>query len=1025
MKKHPTLTIQRIGQFTQRFLEQIRPQRVPLDVAMAGPVGRIPHAEVCGLDFHPVEGKVTLKPSWATFWFRLKGEIPESWRDQPVDLLFHGRSEALLWIDGKPAQGLNYEGGLPGDVGSRTDARLPEGLVRGGHVELEVEAACNTLAGATDDDRYPFSGAELALFDQEAWDIFHDLFVPSEYLARLLELNNPGMPWLGSHAPERLTAWQGYLLERMNDICNAGDAGDRSTWPAIREILKEIYSHKNASYTHEISALGHCHIDTAWLWPLAETKRKCARSFSSALAYMKRYPEYKFACSQAQQYQWIKEFYPSIYEGIKAAVKRGQWIPVGGTWVEPDCNIPSGESLVRQFLYGKRFFREEFGWDCQEFWNPDVFGYSGALPQIIRGVGSKYFLTQKLFWNQFNKPQHQNFLWRGIDGSEVLTHFPPTESYNAMTYEKLFTDLLAHESGFCDHDRANEGMLLYGFGDGGGGPTPHMLEVIRRAADFQGVARTQPRDSLTFFKRLEKRMRSTPVVVGELYLELHRGTYTTQAANKLGNRRGETLLRSAEMLGAVASRTSGFAYPSSDLERLWKLLLLNQFHDILPGSSITEVHEQSRADYALIEQEVQSLIGAAAESLGGAPREPRALINVCGWERRGLVETPTAPFSTSQKSWRETYLSPVSIPSCGMAPVDAAPTPDDRAEVAATDRGFVLENRFLRAEFSPEGRIVSLIEKSCNRQVLAEGDVANRLVLFEDRPVSSEAWDVEVFHLEKPLSYPAASKARILERGPLRSGLEFSYVFGPSTMIQRVLLAADCAHLEFDCEVEWQHRKQFLKVEFPVQIQSQEATYEIQFGSVKRPTHANTSLDMAQFEVSAHHWIDLSEPGFGVSLLTDSKYGYGVQGNVMRISLLRGTGHPDPTADLGHHAFRYALYPHPQTLVEAEVVRRAYEFGTPWIFAGEEATRQSWFSVDSPHLVIDTVKKAEDSDDLIVRLYECHGARGEAVLSTSLPCRNARLTNLLEEPGEPLTVNSGKIPLAFQPFQILTVALEC
>lgn len=1023
MLKHASITIQRINQFTQRFQKLVRKERFPLNVEIAGPVGRISHTEAQTLDFQPLQGNKFLEPLWATFWFRLRGEIPETWRDKKIDLLFHCRSEALLWIDGKPIQGLNYEGVFPGEGACRIDARLPEGLVQSGSIFMEVEAACNVLKGASGDNRYLFSGAELALFDQDAWDTYFDLFIPSQYLNRLLRINKLGMPWLGYHVPGHLSAWDGYLLERMNDICNVGDPDDRSTWPAVRSIITEIYSHKNATYAHEISALGHCHIDTAWLWPLAETKRKCARSFSTALSYMKRYPEYKFACSQAQQYQWMKDDYPAIYAEIKEAIKRGQWIPVGGTWIEPDCNIPSGESLVRQFLHGKRFFREEFNWDCKEFWNPDVFGYSGALPQIIRGAGIEFFLTQKLFWNQINKPQYQNFLWRGIDGSEVLTHFPPAESYSAMTYEKLFSDLLSHEAGMVDHDRLNEGLLLYGLGDGGGGPTTQMLEVLRRVADFQGVPRTEQRDSQTFFHRLKKRLRSVPVIEGELYLELHRATYTTQAANKLGNRRGETLLRNAEMLSSVAGALRPFIYPAADLDRLWKLLLLNQFHDILPGSSIHEVHEQSRNDYRHIEDEAGKIIKQSAHQIVENIPNKISIINTCGWTRRGLLEIPQLPGINCQKSWSGTYLTHVSAPTCGTANLEEAPLPFTPCTITETNSGFSLENNYLQAQFLKDGQLTSLIEKSTRRETVADGQTANRLVLFEDRPLSNDAWDVEIYHLEKPLSYPSANQVRVIEQGPIRSGLEFSYSFGDSTLIQRVFLSAESRQLDFDCEVNWHHRKQFLKVEFPVLVHAPEATYEIQFGHVKRPTHFSTSHDMARFEVCAHRWIDLGEPGFGVSLMTDCKYGYSVHDNVMRISLLRGAEYPDPTADIGHHHFSYAIYPHVGSFVEAEVVRRAYEFNTPWITTAGSTTSQSWLTVDSPHLIIDTVKKAEGSDNLIVRLYECHGTHGTGFLLTTLPFSRAVSTNLLEETESALAIQDGKIPLSYKPFQILTVML--
>ena len=965
-----------------------------------------------------------MKPLWATYWIKLAGTAPLAWRSLPVDVLFHGESEALLWVDGEPFQGLNYEADSLFNDGGRIEARLPREIVRRGKIELEIEAACNGLNGSQGSDHYAFKGAELALFDQEAWDLFHDLLVPTQYVRSLVFENRSGQPWRGHHVSGNLSAWEGFLVEKLNEICNAADPKDRGTWKRIRPLIREIYSHRNASIVHELSAIGHAHIDTAWLWPIAETKRKCARTFSTALNYMRRYPNYKFSCSQAQQYQWMKAEFPSIYKGIKAAVKRGQWIPVGGSWIEPDCNLPSGESLVRQFLYGKRFFREEFDWDCREFWNPDVFGYSGALPQIMKRSGIDYFLTQKLAWNQFNKPPQQNFLWRGIDGSQVLTHFPPAETYNAMSVTAIVQDLLLHEKQMMDHHWTKEGMLLYGYGDGGGGPTLHMLEVLERVGDFQGFPRTCQRTSLEFFKRLEGSLTSAPVVEGELYFELHRGTYTTRAENKRDNRRSEILLREAEMLASIVLQVTGQKYPHAEMERLWKLILLNQFHDILPGTSIREVHEESNRDYQIILRDGSQLSRQAAAGFVPKGSTGICLFNTCGWERRGLVEIESAAVKGTQPSWRGTFLAEAVVPSCGTAPLKDTACPAEAVFAQKVTNGFILENSHIRAEFSAGGLLSHLKDKRTDRNVINRLHPANRFVLFDDQPVAFEAWDVDVMHLEKSEPVPPAIRGRLLETGPLRAGVEFTYRFQKSSIIQRIFLTHFDTRLDFECEVDWQHRRRFLKVEFPVEIHSPEASFEIQFGHVKRPTHFSYNHDMARFEVSAQKWIDLSEVGYGAALFTNSKYGYAVHGSTMRISLLRGVEEPDPATDMGTHSFRFAFFPHAETLQQAQVVRRAYEFNTPWVQIPGHVERQSWLSVDSPHLVIDTVKKAEDSDALVIRLYESHGARGEANLLTRLSIKKAILTNLLEEPLKVLPIHAGKVSLTFRPFEIITVLLS-
>jgi alpha-mannosidase len=1009
MQKHPELTVERILRFARRFTEKIRPEKLPLTPWFAGPVDRIPFADAIRLPMRPVESRQKLGPRFATYWFRIETEVPEEWRHGPVDLIFNTGSEGLVWLDGKPLQGINYEDAPEYEDGGRIDVRLPAKAIGSGTIELFVETACNGLFGILSPEEYTFEEAALARFDQEAWDLFHDLFVPARYLAA---------------APDRkqLDPFRGYLLRCLNQICNEVDPDNRSTWPTARALLREVYAQRNASYTLEVSAIGHAHVDTAWLWPLAETRRKCARSFSTALAYMRRYAGYKFSCSQALQYQWMRDFYPSIYDGIQNAVREGRWFPVGGTWVEPDCNIPSGESLVRQFLYGKRFFRQEFGWECGEFWNPDVFGYSAALPQILKGVGIGYFLTQKLSWNQFNKPHHQSFLWRGIDGSEVLTHFPPADTYNAMASPgKAIADLLYHQSNFLDTDRTREGMLLFGFGDGGGGPTTHMLEILERCADFQGIPRIRQRRPAEFFARLAKDLTDPPVIEGELYFELHRGTYTSQAANKRDNRRCELLLRDAELFASLAQVQTGKGYPSEELETIWKQVLLNQFHDILPGSSIREVYEDSARAYAEILRHTEDLIERSLSRLLSPDETHLTLVNTCNWARRELIESGQLSDKQSQTSAAGTTLALVEIRSCSFAeyqPVSA------RDSVVAAEQGekITLENRQLLVTLTRDGRITSIYDKLHERETVDPSSRGAQFVLFDDRPNQWEAWDVDVFHLETRQELPLAKACQISELGPLRGSVTYEFAFGGSNLTAHIRLEAESSVLIFDCQAQWAHRKKFLKAEFPLLIRATEATYEIQFGYVRRPTTVNNSFDLAKFEVCGHRWADLSESGYGVSLFTDSKYGYSTLGSVMRLSLLRGPESPDPRADLGEHRFRFALYPHAGDLAVAETVRRAHAFNNSLRLAKGYSEPLSWFETDSPNLVLESVKKAEENDAIIVRLYECHGARGAATLRTPFAHKDVHRVNLLEEEATPLKLNPDlSLTIAYRPFEIITL----
>jgi len=1007
MLKHRQLTQERIAKFVSTFEKLFWKEKLPLEALVSPRTSRISHDEALRLKYRPVKKGEVFGPRFATYWFKLRGAIPAAWRKSPVDVIFNTGAEATIWLNGKPVQGINLAD-RQRSYQNRFDFRLPAEVLRSGKVDIAVEMACNELFGYEGPSEFKFEEASLALFDREAWELFHDLFVPF----RLIELRAD---------KNKLTAWEGALFSALNEICNRVDPADRSTWAQAKPILKEIYASRNPTTAVNISAIGHAHIDTAWLWPLAEARRKCIRSFSSALKYMAEYPEYKFSCSQAFQYQWMKDTAPSVFEGIKAAIKRGQWVPVGGTWIEPDCNIPTGESLARQFLYGKRFFRQEFGWDCKEFWNPDVFGYNGQLPQIMKLSGIDYFLTQKLCWNQFNKPTHQNFIWRGIDGTGVLTHFPPDDTYNSMVWEWGVASLHKCETNHQDLERTREAMLLFGWGDGGGGPNRHMLEVLRRAKDFQGIPRTEQRTSLEFFQRLEKSLTDAPVILGELYFELHRGTYTTQAANKRDNRASELALRRVEMLGVLAAAV-GQSYPQAEIERLWKIVLLNQFHDILPGSSIAEVYKDSAQDYAEVLGSCQKLEALSLGKLTLKKEGQMSVFNPLGWERRGFVKL-SKPVAESQKTYDGKHLVLIEAPSLGSAPLAAA-DPGNQVKVTATATGFVLENNQIRASFAQGGQLTDIVHLATGRAVLAPQAKANQFVLFDDQPVNFDAWDVDAYHLETRQELPGATQSGILERGPLRAGLEFAYKFGPTSVVQRVFLTAGSGYLEFDTEIDWQHRRKFLKVEFPLNIHAREANYEMPYGLAKRPTTFNNSYEMAQFEVCGHRWADLSEPNFGASLFTDSKYGYACRGNVLRLSLLRGTTYPDPKADEGRHRFRYAFYPHAGGLIEGRVVRLAHEFNQPLVTVAGAFVPQSYFSVDSPHLIIDAIKKAEDSKAVIVRLYECHGVRGKATLTTSLPFKSALRTNLLEEPFGKVSSKKDSIPLDFKPFEIITIKLE-
>ena len=1001
MLKHPEITKGRLGRFATELKALLYPRSVALEKleTYAAP-GRIPYAEAVKGKFRPAKVGEKFGPGWSTHWFRVGYAIPKEWAGEEVLLHFDSSSEGCVWFDGVPIQGLTSYNWGPQDVRSYfTLVPKAKGNEKG---TLYVEGAINGMFGLSAGDgtvQTDLLGhlrhARLVVRDRLVWDLMWDFAIIHEMAEQL--------PVDGLH--------QGPALTAANEIVNAVALDDRSTYAAGRAIAKKFFAAKNGDRTHHVSAIGHAHIDTAWLWPLAETMRKCYRTFSTAVRMMDDYPEYKFVCSQAQQLAWMKVQQPVLYKKILAKAKGGQFVPAGGTWIEPDCNIPSGESLVRQFLVGQRFFKKEFGSYCEEFWNPDVFGYSGALPQILRGAGIKYFLTQKLSWNQLNRPTSSTFIWEGIDGSRVLTHFPPSDTYNAIV---TVDEVQKHITNFKDKERASESYMLFGFGDGGGGPTEEMVERIRRLENVAAVPEMARRTPREFFQRCDENLEDPLVWSGELYFELHRGTYTTQAANKRDNRRSEEALHDVEFLAVLAHRLKGAKYPQAEINRLWEIVLLNQFHDIIPGSSIREVYVDSDRDYKEVLGSAAKLRAQAVAKVLPAGKGKNVLaLNTLSWPRREVV-------SLNGK------LAFAEAPAYGYAVGAAEAKTETPVTVTQGKSGFTLENGLVRAKFDGQGRLTSFFDKRNDRETIEAGQKGNQYVLFEDRPKMWDAWDTDIYHLESRKNVGAVKSLRIVETDPLRATVELEQIVsGKATLKQRISLCAESARLDFEAEVDWHEKDRFLKVEFPLALRSDYATYEIQYGHVRRPTHFNTTWDFARFEVSAHRWADLSETGYGVALLNDSKYGYACHGNVLRLSLLRSPKSPDPEADMGQHRFRYALYPHVDGPQFGGVIPEAAAFNQPLqvTATGEAPKVESFFSLSNPAVVLDAVKKAEDSDEVIVRLYESHGAHQTVTLGSGLPVAKAAKVNLLEHGSEAVAVGKGGIKLALKPFELVTLKL--
>lgn len=798
----------------------------------------------------------------------------------------------------------------------------------------------------------------------------------------------------------------GALLNALDEVFLLLDTRDPLTeyvYPTVAEAharLKERLAAAGDPLPVHVWSAGHAHIDVAWLWVLEQTRRKASRTWYTALHLMEQFPEYTFTQSQPQLYEYIRQDHPALLERVKDAVKARRWELIGGMWVEADCNVSGSESLARQFLLGRRFYREHFGpdQDSPVLWLPDVFGYSAQLPQLIRLAGMQYFFTIKIGWNQYNKLPYDSFWWQGLDGSRVITHFSTTPETDNPLYSSTYNaaalaiDPLRTWQRFKQKETQRDLLMVYGWGDGGGGPTREMLENIREIAHFPGSPQSKHAFAGDFFKHLEATCGAQlPTWNGELYLEYHRGTYTTQSRNKRANRQAEIALHNAEFLCTYAKTLKpDFAYPRDAFTEAWRLVCLNQFHDIIPGSSIGPVYVESLQQYERVMLIAEQAQNAALEVI-----------------RQHIAS--------------DAVVNPSPVEQDGIPPYAIASSIPHPTRTAALTLGDVntLENERLLAVFDAAGDLVRLYDKVNEREVMPAGAIGNQMQAFEDRPQMWDAWDIDVFYQDRMwLADPASSITRdgdtlIIQRQIMSS---------PYT--QRIRLEGDM--LRFNTEIDWRERHILLKVAFPVDVLSPVATYDVQWGHVQRPTHWNTSWDWARFEVVGHKWADLSEGGYGVSLLNDCKYGHDIRDNVMRLSLLKSPTWPDKTADLGVHHFSYALYPHAGADLRTTQAR-GYAFNNPTFNLsdgiGTQTALPSLVSVEGSAL-IETIKLAEDDDSVIVRLYEPNRVRGTVTLRPSFAVSHAQVVNLLEDPLEDVPIQpDGSLSLPLTPFQIVTVKL--
>jgi len=971
-------------------------------------------------------------PCWGTTWFRLSGRIPAEWAGEEVVL----RLESLRAGTSIPggeflifARSAEGDGGLVPLLGLSPQhaAASLTGCAGGGDtVDLYVEAAANPT---TPEDR-------MSGFD---WpELRPDPGGPPGFVLSRCELavRRPAVRalavdlrlavGLAAHR-ERGSVAAGEAEAVLAAACAVIDPSNvAGTADAARAALAPLLQPPAGAATNghgplsRVTAVGHAHIDTAWLWPLRETVRKCARTFSTAVTLMEDFPDYRFVCSAAQHLAWIEERYPELFARIAERVGAGQFLPVGGMWVESDCNLVSGESLVRQIVFGKRYFADRFGVECRELWLPDAFGYTAALPQIMAAAGVDWFVSQKLSWNDTNRFPHHTFWWEGVDGTRVRAHFPPADTYNGdMSLREIFRSA-----------RERRSIYPFGHGDGGGGPTREMLEAAERAGSVDGVPTVALEPPAAFFAAVEADPTPLPVWVGDLYLEKHRGTFTSQAAIKRGNRQGEAALQAAELWTAALADGPGGpsrAAVAAEIDACWRLLLTNQFHDILPGSSIRWVAEEAEAQLAGVVRRAGAVSAAALDAIATSVdtaglAAPAVVFNPTPFRRREVVDVAGRPRL-------------VTVPPLGWTTVDAAADGDaGRVTAVAVGDGW-MDNGRLRLEWDGDGRLTRVLDVDFDREVLPNGASGNVFQLHEDRPRNWDAWDVDPEYLDHRVDLAGSALdgpvgIEVPEAGGLRGTVRFRRSFGASVIDQTMTLCAGSRRVDFATEVDWHEDHKFLKVAFPVTVHAPAARFEIQFGHLARPTHANTPFDQARFEVCAQRWADLSEAGYGVALLNDCKYGYDVRGDTLRLSLLRAPTAPDPLCDRGRHRFTYALLPHGGDLTP--VIAAGYALGAPLAVrpdvrtSGRAATRQREHSLvraSDPGFVVETVKAADDGRGVILRGYEALGGRRRVRLRPGVPCRRAVRTDLLERGGDEVEVDGDGLALTVRPFELVTLRL--
>ena len=976
--------------------------------------------------------------SWITGWFCGKVTLPKSCTGKEVFITSRTDGETLCFVDGKPKALFDHYKQTTTVSHLHPAIMLTKRAVAGKTYNIALEVYSGHYFPGDSVWKEPsvptkncrlFEGAQLVHQRDDVIGFVLDLKVLNQ-LAEVLDENS-----LRRGKIVRTLAKVYALIDTFpEETC---ESSWRPKLAEARKQMRPILETKNGPSTPVFGAIGHSHLDTAWVWPIAETWRKAARTFATALALMERYPEYRFIQSSPYHSDAVKNLYPDIFKGIKKRVAEGRWEPNGGMWIEADTNIPSGESLVRQFLVGQNATREMFGYTSDTFWAPDTFGHSAALPQILLKSGIEYFCFSKLLLVHKTRLPCDIFHWKGIDGSSVFTHMHSYSFWpDPETLIKLWNDTL-HK------DVQDRSLCAFGYGDGGGGPSADMLEVVRRMKDIEGCPRTEYMTVSDFMKNARDELTDLPEWNGELYLETHRGTYTSIAELKRLNRKCEQAFRQAEFLLTLAA-LSGSTYPSRQLLALWKQVLINQFHDILPGSCFAEVNDQAIKELKHCLDELKKLSLSAMKTLAkpaGGQKNKLLIFNSLNWQRNSeivLEDLPKGLLPTDQEiitQWiedisgkRKLVMHGFAVDALGAQAITLEKRDKKRASSVFKNTSRTVESPFARIRFDSSGRMVSFVDKTGDREIVRPNGSLNAFYIAEDIPIEGDNWDINRDYLLKIKPDQRIVKHSVVADGPLQLRIRSQYKIGDnSTLAQDMVIHATTARIDFETIVDWNETHKLLKVGFDLDILTDVAKHEIQFGHIDRPTHQNLAEDKQKFEVCAHKWTDISENDFGVALLNDCKYGVSTQSGRVSLTLLKSGTHPDTRGDQGKHLFTYAILPHAEKFSVASVVREAYELNLkPMTFLTNSKAKAmgSLVSIDATNVIVESIKWAEAGKAFVIRFYEAGKTGCNATIRFGRTVKNVCETNLLEEKPVKLKLKDNIVKMYIKPFEIKTLRCQ-